>query len=376
MLDHPKSSMTEYSRFLAQRQFSSLDGVRCFCILAVLWHHSNPPTSPQILTRGFLGVDLFFVLSGFLIVTLLLREQSTVGRISLRKFYARRALRIFPLYYGLLLVLALAHGLFQSKDASSSGFFSILPIYVVYVSNWSLVQATGLDLTWSLATEEQFYLFWPAIEKFSRKRVVYVVLGAIILINQLINFGCLDGWFIALYGSPAAIKLDILDTTFTPICLGIGLAHLLQRQQTFTLLFRGLGHRQTPIVLLLVLFGVINFSAIDISGFSRLLIQLLMTLWLGSLVVRENHTLQPLLLSPPIVRMGKISYGLYLYHIWVFMIVGNIARFASARWGIVWPIPLFVTGTLLTVLISEISYRFYETPFLRWKNHWSWQPKP
>lgn len=368
--------MTEYSRFLAQRQFSSLDGVRCFCILAVLWHHSNPPTSPQILTRGFLGVDLFFVLSGFLIVTLLLREQSTVGWISLRKFYARRALRIFPLYYGLLILLTLAHWLFQSNDSSSSNFFSVLPVYVVYASNWSLVQAAGLDFTWSLATEEQFYLVWPSIEKFSRKRIVYVVLAAIIFINQLINFGFLDGLFIALYGSPAAVKLDILDTTFTPICLGIGLAHLLQRSQTFTLIFRGLGHRHTPIVLLLVLFGVIHFSPIDISGFPRLLIQLLMTLWLGSLVVRENHTLQPLLISPPIVRMGQISYGLYLYHIWAFMLVMRIARFASERWGVVLPIPLFVTGTLVTVLIAEISYRFYEAPFLKWKTHWSWQSKP
>jgi peptidoglycan/LPS O-acetylase OafA/YrhL len=92
-----------HHEFLEQRQFNLLDDVRCFCILTVLWHHANPPNFPPILKRGFLGVDMFFVLSGFLIVTLLLREQSTVGKISLRKFYARRALQIFPVYYGMLL---------------------------------------------------------------------------------------------------------------------------------------------------------------------------------------------------------------------------------------------------------------------------------
>jgi peptidoglycan/LPS O-acetylase OafA/YrhL len=365
LLDRSKSSLTWYDQFLEQRYFSSLDGVRGFCILAVLWHHSNPPTSPQILTRGFLGVDMFFVLSGFLIVTLLLREQSMTGEISLRKFYARRALRIFPLYYGILFLLSLFYLLFKPGENSSTTFFSVLPFYLSFTSNWSLVQATGLGITWSLATEEQFYLFWPVIEKLARKRVVYVALGVIILINQLMNFGILDGLFISLYRSSEASKL--LDTTFTPICLGIGLAHLLHGSGSFTWIFRSLGQRYTSIGIVIVLLGLMNFSPSDISGFPRLGIQLLMALWLGSLVVREDHMLQPLMMATPIVRIGKISYGMYMYHIWAFAIVAGATQFLSEHWRLGQPLLLFVIGTLVTLLISEISYRFYEMPFLRWK---------
>jgi peptidoglycan/LPS O-acetylase OafA/YrhL len=249
LLDSLRLSTTLHNQFLEQRHFSSLDGVRFFCILAVLWHHSYPPGG-LLSTRGFLGVDMFFVLSGFLIVTLLLREQSTVGWVSLRKFYARRALRIFPIYYGMLLILILAYSLFPYRTDKEASFFSVLPFYLTYTSNWSLVKAGGLGIAWSLATEEQFYLFWPAIEKFNRKRFVYGILGLIFLINQLINFGFLNGIFNSLYGS-SWIQLEILHTTFTPICLGIGLAHLLHRSQSFNLILRSLGHRHAPIVLIL-----------------------------------------------------------------------------------------------------------------------------
>jgi peptidoglycan/LPS O-acetylase OafA/YrhL len=373
LLDHPKSLLTWHNQFLEQRHFGSLDGVRCLCIVAVLWHHASPPDFPQLLTRGFLGVDMFFVLSGFLIVTLLLREQSTKGKISLRKFYARRALRIFPIYYGMLLLFSIFYLLVKPNGTSSVTFFSVLPFYLSFTSNWSLVQAPGLGISWSLATEEQFYLFWPAIEKLTRKRIVYVVLGVIFLINQLMNFGILDDLFIFLYRSPEATKL--LDTTFTPICLGIGLAHLLHRVHSFSWVFRSLGNRYTPIVILIVFLGLMNFSPIDISGFPRLLIQLIMTLWLGSLVVREDHILQPLMIVTPIARIGKISYGMYMYHIWTFAIAASVTRFLPEYWGLGKQFPLFVIGTLVTVLISEISYRFYETPFLHWKSYFGGQSK-
>lgn len=373
MQDHPKSLLTWHNQFLERRHFTSLDGVRCFCILGVLWHHTNPPNYPQILTRGFLGVDMFFVLSGFLIVTLLLREQAATGTISLRKFYARRALRIFPVYYGILILLSLFYLLFKSQEASSATFFSVLPFYLTFTSNWSLVQAAGLDIAWSLAAEEQFYLVWPAVEKLPYKRIVYVVLGVMILINQLMNFGVLDNLFISLYRSTEATKL--LDTTFTPICLGIVLAHLLHRSRSFNVLFRGLGHRYTSIVLLLGVLGVINFAPFDLAGFPRLLIQLLMTLWLGSLVIREDHALQSLMTVFPIARVGKISYGIYMYHIGAFAIATSVLRRISIPWELGHSILLLVIGGLITVLIAELSYRFYEMPFLGWKVHLGAQTK-
>ena len=114
--------------------FGGLDGLRFFSILAVVWHHSpNRLGSLRIEELGFLGVDLFFVISRFLIVTLLLRERDLKGEISLKKFYIRRSLRIFPLYYGFLFVLSILY-LFFNKDSKNTARFSHeLPVYLVYL---------------------------------------------------------------------------------------------------------------------------------------------------------------------------------------------------------------------------------------------------
>ncbi len=90
-----------FDDYRAARRFSNLDGLRFICIALVLWHHANPfPDSPlNLFGRGFLGVDFFFVLSGFLITTLLLREADAHGRFSLRDFYLRRIIRIIPVYF-------------------------------------------------------------------------------------------------------------------------------------------------------------------------------------------------------------------------------------------------------------------------------------
>ena len=106
---HAAGGAEAHAAYLHQRRFASLDGVRCLCIAAVLWHHSplmDPASPVQLLTRGFVGVDMFFALSGFLITTLLLREERAKGAISLSGFYWRRALRILPAY--LLLLAAMS----------------------------------------------------------------------------------------------------------------------------------------------------------------------------------------------------------------------------------------------------------------------------
>src|SRR5450631_4176118 len=92
-----------HDAYLATRHFGALDGLRCFSIVPVVWHHCTPRPLPGLLGKGPAGVDLFFCISGFLITTLLLREKSRTGQIALHGFYVRRALRILPLYYAVLL---------------------------------------------------------------------------------------------------------------------------------------------------------------------------------------------------------------------------------------------------------------------------------
>lgn len=142
-----------HAQYVAQRSFGSLDGLRCLSIVAVLWHHGKPSIDfPTIATRGFLGVDLFFVISGFLIVTLLLRERDQIGQISLKKFYVRRTLRIFPVYYLLVCTLALYYSFVASDSSVGDQFLSDLWIYLTYLGNYFFL---GWAIVWSLAAEEQ-----------------------------------------------------------------------------------------------------------------------------------------------------------------------------------------------------------------------------
>lgn len=152
-----------YQRFLGQRYFASLDGVRCLSIGAVLWHHSpafDPATeSVRLLLRGYLGVDLFFVLSGFLITTLLLREEVRNGRISISGFYRRRALRILPVYFLLVTVLSIYYIWIKGEVQ----YGPMVPYYYLFLANFLIGDIPLLAPTWSLSVEEQYYLVWPLV---------------------------------------------------------------------------------------------------------------------------------------------------------------------------------------------------------------------
>ena len=237
----PSNPLQAHQSYLGIRTFGSLDGVRGLCILAVLWHHTGPESQVHFSQRGFLGVDMFFVLSGFLIVTLLLRERDRTGGISLKKFYARRTLRIFPIYYLLIFGLLVFFLVMSPGSRGARDYLAAFPFLLLYVSNWAEVPGNNLGILWSLATEEQFYLGWPLIEKLLRPVGVAVMLAAVLLVNQLMNFGVLDPLFTWIYGRP--FKSPLLDATYTPIALGVLLAHLLHAPRTFVALSRVLGHR-------------------------------------------------------------------------------------------------------------------------------------
>ena len=349
-----------FAAFRARRFFTSLDGLRAISIIAVLWHHTvSPFPALPITSRGFLGVDMFFVISGWLIVTLILRERDRNGDIDLRKFYMRRTLRIFPIYYTLLAVMAIVFFVLADGGEMGAQFRSKFPFYITYTSNW-VHDVSILAVTWSLATEEQFYLFWPPIEKFL-KGLAIPILIVFILFNQLINYGVI---FTEQHGS-----LEILQATFTPIALGVLLAHIMHRKQGFDLTSRLLGMRWMPLALGVGLLVVINLPKFgsDISGTPRLLIQLLMTALLATCVVGKEHVLTKPFNHPLIVRIGVISYGLYLYH----MLVRHVVYAVLERVGFRFPFDLFLLVLIGTYIVAELSYRLYESPFLKLKKRWS-----
>lgn len=349
-----------HEQYLAIRTFPSLDGLRCASVVAVVWHHTAPRIDALPMTsRGFLGVDMFFVLSGFLIVTLLLRERDRHGAISLRDFYMRRTLRIFPLYYAIVLGLA-ALVLARPTMAMAESYLGDLPYLLTYTSNWAGVEGI-LAIAWSLAAEEQFYLAWPTVERFFSRFTLPIWVLAIV-VNQLMNFAVFDTW---LPPGKRHADLEIMQATFTPILLGVGLAHVLHRRPSFDRIAPWLSRPSTPFVLLFALAILANVPG-DVAGLLRVSIHVVMVLLLGSLVVRSD-TLGGLLTLWPVQRIGLVSYGVYLLH----MFVAHGANAALARAPARLPGDLFVLVLLGTWAAAELSFRTLEARFLSLKQRFA-----
>lgn len=364
---HPLVEQTDFAKYKSNTFFGSLDGVRALSVLAVVWHHTAEPIAALPMTgRGFVGVDMFFVLSGFLIVTLLLREKQRNGNISLGRFYMRRSLRIFPLYYGLLFGLTLLFGVIVTGTSLSAPFLDRLPYYLTYTANWVPAAGGLMAIAWSLAAEEQFYLFWPPLEKLFRRQIIlYPLIFLLIFLNQLVNFGYMTP-FLSRFGFEYG-ELEMLQVTFTPILLGVLLAHLLHRPTSFRAVARTIGHPWMGPVWLGALLVVLNIPNTDIGGIQRLTIHLLMTYLLAAIVCREAHPLQSYLSWKWLVRIGMISYGIYLLHMPVRLIGFELVdRFRLE------PVPgaLFIITLIGTLVAAELSFRYFETPFLRLKERW------
>ena len=349
-----------HALYRERRRFDGLDGVRAIAIIAVIWHHAPHPIILPMMTRGFFGVDLFFVLSGFLISTLLIREKARFGRISLKDFWMRRALRLMPAYYALLFSLLVVYSVFKPGDPDTAALQSGFPAYALYLSNWLHPGAPNLDPTWSLATEEQFYLVWPTVEAFAAPAVLAGAWAALFVVNQLINFGVLDPAIAALFGIAGNEYPEILQTTFTPILLGVGLAHLLHREKSFLRIMTLAGFRFAPAIYALALLLLLNIPAADISGPLRLFFHVAATLFIASLIARPDSAVTRVLNSKPVAFVGAVSYGMYLYHLWCL----HAARVFAAKLGLPeFPI-VFLVGATLTVVVAAASYLIFEKRFL------------
>jgi peptidoglycan/LPS O-acetylase OafA/YrhL len=360
-----------YDAYRSRPSFGSLDGLRGLSIAAVVWHHTQPERGGlgdylRGAHLGFLGVDLFFILSGFLIVTLLLRERERQGEISLRSFYVRRALRIFPLYYGVLAAFTLLYAL--RSDPRAEAFREDLPYLALYLSNWVAVSGS-LSIAWSLAAEEQFYAVWPPVERFLRRQALPLLL-AIIALSELIQLGALDAALARVFGWGPDEPSMLREATFAPICFGVLLAHALHRRSSFERIVAIWGHGLAAPLALVGFLLVAQWFPSDVRGWARPVAHLFMLSLLASVVVREDHGLARLLTWRPLARLGVVSYGVYLLH-------GIAITFAERGVGSVlgpslWNLPLvpFLLGGLCAFGAAELSFRFYERPFLELKRRW------
>ncbi len=344
--------------YLARSRFGALDGLRALAIAAVLVHHSALAEVHGPWSRGFLGVDLFFVISGFLITTLLVREWDREGRISLRGFYWRRILRILPLYYLLVTVM----GLYAVFVTGAEGMARLWPAYYLFLANFLTEHIPTLYPTWSLSMEEQFYLLWPLLMVWLPRRLWGWALALGIGLNltaMVTGFGVIG--ISAVTWGPFWFHMP--DVTYTPLLLGAGLALCLHDPRGFALVWRLFGQKGMGLALMAVVLALIFVLLPEVlAGWPYLLLHFGMTCWLAALVLREDSLLHGLLRLRPLVRVGMVSYGIYLLH----LVVLHGVRQIGAQLGLSEADPLFL---LLywggTYLLAEGSFRFYESRFLR-----------
>ncbi len=344
-----------YRDFRAARFFPALDGLRALSILAVIWHHAGGEGAPGALSRGFHGVSLFFAISGFLITTLLLREQEASGQISLSRFYLRRTLRIFPLYYLVLGLYVVLVALVDRHSAAGQGFLSNLPYFLTYTSNWFVERDAGARVifyfAWSLATEEQFYLVWPSVVRFSRRwwapvAVMSVLLAAHLAAAWAVTAGHLPG---------SSLPLRILLSVATPIGLGCLAAYLTHRPRGFAVAWRLAGH---PLSAPLAFVAVT--AALSFDGVPDLAIALAMTWLVVAVCIRADHVLMPLLANAPMRHVGTVSYGMYLMHM---LAMNVVSRSVPGAGGLL----RFVGATSLVTAMATASYYLFEKRILDWK---------
>jgi peptidoglycan/LPS O-acetylase OafA/YrhL len=367
MLGHAPTDSAQYEHFRARRHFGSLDGLRCLSILAVIWHHTRPAAlnDVAILQHGHLGVDLFFVVSGFLITTLLLRERDASGDISLKRFYIRRTLRIFPLYFTVLLAYVGLVLMFDRHSPAGRAFFANLPYFATYTSNWFLTynnERIIFYFVWSLAAEEQFYLFWPTVEKRlgPRRAVIFVI--ALLLVVSVAAAGAFDRLL-----PPPTLAYRIVTRFPVAIGLGVLLAHVLHDPRSFRWAGLLLGRRVSAPVILVVL-GV---ALLPVAP-SEWLIHVAMAALVGAVVIREDNLLAPVLGWRPIAHIGVVSYGMYLLH----MLCCNFARRVLEHFGVSQPLAPFFATTVVAVAAASVSFRYYESFFLRLKDRYGARLEP
>jgi peptidoglycan/LPS O-acetylase OafA/YrhL len=362
-----------------RRRFSGLDGLRAISVLLVLlFHHrhDNVGHSKLMPSFGWVGVQIFFVLSGYLISDLLLQRRHAPLGEYLREFYGRRALRIFPLYFATLSVLQVLCWTGLDLDHARAGM-----LYAwTYVFNFFTMGATSqhseaIDHFWSLCVEEQFYLLWPFVIYFSSRERLRKVLVALVLAGPLIR---LLLWSIvttfpqlfnakpemAVYVNPLshvdAFAVGALVALFPPrrALLGFALStSVLLTAGTLVALFSDSSWDDTKYAL--------GYAIGLRAGYGFIWGYSLLNIWGASLIAcLVNRQLIPKFFeNRSLSYLGKISYGIYILHYPLQLLVDTL--FPSARLYVRLPIQLAAT-----LGVATGSYYFLELPFLALKDRW------
>ncbi|MGH1486175.1 MAG: acyltransferase family protein [Cellvibrionaceae bacterium] len=349
-----------HEEFLNKKRFDLLDGIRGLAILAVIWHHSTGAmfSDHSIFSRGYLGVDLFFVLSGFLITHLLLREYAENGFISLKNFYIRRTLRIFPLFYGYIAFMFVWFMITSPEKFEQ--LLNVLHYYLLYLINWIPPEMEhSFERGWSLSVEEQFYLFWPAMLLFLGVRIPSLFILLIVVLTVVLSEGVLGEK--GIYYSSFAVP-------FRTILMGCFVAILLNTSSGFLLFNKWFNNRYSMLAVALLMVIIVAIEPESIYGYHQFIVHLLMAAFIAASVINENNWLKPLLTLAPLKLMGLVSYGIYVLHGQFWGVAQKIVSFIPIEVVANSKISFFIVFTIISTIVALVSFYTYEKFFLDMKH--------
>ena len=301
------------------------------------------------------AVDMFFVLSGFLITFLLLKEKEKTSTINIRKFYMRRILRIWPLYY-LVLILSLLMIYFDVIPMPDK-LLTRASLYIFFLANIAFLIKLNISVItplWSVGTEEQFYAIWPWIVKATKKYLtVFFILFITINIVRLIGY-----YKVPLFNLPILffnlIRIDIMT-------LGaMGAVFLYRKHRILTFIL----NKPMEFIAWIVLLQSYVYGPLHVHDFidnqinALFYLIIILNLSSGKSYIKLDHRVFDI--------FGKMSYGIYVYHVLIIYCLVFITKEYEISTFVYYTITI-----LLTLIISHFSYKYFEMPFLRIKNKYA-----
>ncbi len=344
-----------------------LDGVRAVAVLAVLVVHTQMFWFPWMRTDGLArGVDLFFVLSGFLITSLLVGEHDATGRVDRARFYARRILRLWPALWLALIVGGLVAIRLGGPDKASYAHSALLAF--AFAGNWFQGKLGIIAHTWSLGLEEQYYFIWPLVltvllAKGVRKgRMAFGLLLAALAVTFMRAY-FVHSFFGTAFMSPKepwSVTAMYAWCRADGVLIGSALALLLASEYG-DVIRDVLRERALACGALVAAVAIIARSSFKNPTMydTELLIDICFALLIGHMVADSRSPYSRILRARPLGMLGRISYGVYLFHLPLFFLVKKEVHAPGTAAAVAW-------GASFAVAIS--SFVLLETPLLRLKD--------
>jgi peptidoglycan/LPS O-acetylase OafA/YrhL len=371
-----KKPLKPVNASLVSGYIPQLDALRAVAVILVIIHHWLPAKAwIHHIPNGPLGVNIFFVLSGFLITSILLKEKVKLDqgtgsiREAFKNFYFRRTLRIFPIYYLLLIVLwilqdteLLTHPVYYFSYASNILFF-IKEAFPARISH-----------LWSLAVEEQFYVIWPWLILLANRRTLPYLISTFIVVGIATNYVFPEkGWWIEIL-TPACFDAFAIGGLFAFLTIYRG--DIIESAKRFF----------TPLFLIIVIATILDTVGYSVLPRRTIHALLAVSVIYYCLYLKSNRPANLVLKNRWLIELGKISYGVYLYHLfvpelWQWIIAkarsNNMDLLFNSRVPTSFsPIYLFIQEAIVLLIICRLSWIIIEKPINSLKKHFEYKTSP